>query len=115
MKQIIPIFCLALCVSLMPTDKSAQADMTRSTIPVQRNYNLQKIPGTNKSVLSYTTTECRPPEKLIGKHKDVLKTLSFNHPIRVLEPGAMRTMDFNPKRINFGVDHNGYIRAISCG
>lgn len=106
---------LPFLFSLLFFPAAAQADMTRSTIPIQRNYNLQKIPGTNKSVLNYSTTECRPPEKLIGRHQDVLKTLKFDHPIRVLPPGAMKTMDFNAKRINFGIDHRGYIRAISCG
>lgn len=109
-KIILPLICF---LTVFPA--FAQQDLTRSGIPSQRHYSLTPIPGTNKSVLNYTTTECRPPERLLGKHQDVLNTLRFENPIRILPPGAMKTMDFNPKRINFGVDHNGYIRAISCG
>lgn len=109
------IFSLMLVCLGFITSPVAARDLTRSNIPLQRQYTLTPIPGTNKSVLNYTTTECAPPQGLIGRHMDTLQDLSFQNPIRVLKPGDMKTMDFNPKRINFGVDHRGYIRAISCG
>lgn len=111
MNKLLTVFLFCLVVS----PAFAQQDLTRSGIPSQRQYSLTPIPGTNKSVLSYTTTECRPPERLLGKHYDTLQNLKFDHPIRVLQPGQMKTMDYNPKRINFGVDNRGIIRAISCG
>lgn len=110
MKTVFLLF--AFCILALPV---AARDLTRSTVPVQRQYTLTPIPGTDRSVLNYTTTECGPPERFIGRHQDELRNVRFDNPIRILQPGQMKTTDFNPKRINFGVDHRGYIRAISCG
>lgn len=106
---------LFVALVVWSTPALAQQDLTRSSIPDIRTLSVNPLPGTNQQVIQYTTTECHPPEQLLNKHVDELKNLQFRNPIRVLRPGEFKTMDFQPDRINFGIDAQGYIRAISCG
>lgn len=104
-----------LIALLLASPAYAGSDLTKSNIPDIRTLSVQPIPGTNNQYIQYSTTECQPPEQLLNKHVRELDGLKFENPIRVLKPGEFKTMDFNPKRINFGIDAQGYIRAISCG
>lgn len=36
------------------------------------------------------------------------------HPIRVLKPGSMATMDYRPDRLNIDVDADGKIKGFRC-
>jgi len=44
---------------------------------------------------------------------DALEELG--RPFRVLEPGAMATMDYLPQRINLNVDDDGIVTSVECG
>lgn len=107
--------CALAAFSCLATPTMAQDYLTRSTVPSQKMISVIPIPGSDRKVIKYTTTECGPPERLLGKHRDVLGTLQFNQPIRVIEPNMAVTQDFNPNRINFLVDDRGIIRGINCG
>lgn len=52
---------------------------------------------------------------LVGSSGTVLDTARFAQPIRVIRPGDMVTMDFNPSRINFELDAQGRIARVYCG
>ncbi|MGR3659754.1 MAG: I78 family peptidase inhibitor [Paracoccaceae bacterium] len=52
---------------------------------------------------------------LIGQDKSVVQTLQFSDPVRVLNPGDIMTMDFNPHRLNIMLDNAGIITEVRCG
>lgn len=52
---------------------------------------------------------------LIGEHSDVLSGATFDGPVRILEFGALMTMDYLAERINFRLNEDGTIAEISCG
>lgn len=37
-----------------------------------------------------------------------------DHPVRVLKPGAIVTMDYRPDRLNIEVDEDGLIKSLRC-
>ena len=51
----------------------------------------------------------------VGQDASILDTARFANPIRVIRPGDMVTMDFNPQRLNFDLDELGEILRIRCG
>ncbi|HVG48977.1 MAG TPA: I78 family peptidase inhibitor [Rubellimicrobium sp.] len=51
----------------------------------------------------------------IGQDASILDTARFANPVRVIRPGDMTTMDFNPQRLNFELDGLGEIERIRCG
>jgi len=53
--------------------------------------------------------------EFIGQDESVVAATLFTNPIRIVRPGDMVTMDFNPQRINFRVGEDGLIDEITCG
>jgi hypothetical protein len=51
----------------------------------------------------------------IGQDGSILDTARFANPIRVIRPGDVVTMDFNPQRLNAELDELGKIVRIRCG
>lgn len=43
-----------------------------------------------------------------------IRTWRGEHPIRVLKPDSMVTMDYRPDRLNIDVDGNGTIKGFRC-
>ncbi|MFM7655702.1 MAG: I78 family peptidase inhibitor [Paracoccaceae bacterium] len=52
---------------------------------------------------------------LRGQSEDVLQTMKFGGPVRIIQPGMAVTMDYNPARLNIEIDESGKIHRISCG
>ena len=53
--------------------------------------------------------------EFLGQDASVIAATLFTNPIRVIRPGEMVTMEFNPNRINFEVDGEERIVRIYCG
>jgi len=74
------------------------------------------------SALAGCTTEEPAPvgctaadlQDLVGQSETVLATMKFAVPLRVIHPGDMVTMDFQPNRLNFHIDDSGKIEKIEC-
>lgn len=84
-------------------------------IPNVRTYKVIRVPGKSVVVVNRSPSTCNPPLDFLGKHVSIVEQYSLNNPYRILSPGMSATMDYDPERINFTVDGQGYIRAISCG
>ncbi|WP_137702576.1 I78 family peptidase inhibitor [Marimonas lutisalis] len=41
--------------------------------------------------------------------------LTGHDPLRILPPGSIMTMDYNPMRLNVLLDENGLITKVHCG
>jgi hypothetical protein len=54
-------------------------------------------------------------EGWIGRKVDEAAVKATGRPYRILEPGAMMTMDHNPKRINVEHDGKGTVKRVWCG
>ena len=54
-------------------------------------------------------------QSLIGQDRNVLQTMKFAGPLRVLEPKAPMTMDYLITRTNVELDASGKIIAVTCG
>ncbi len=52
---------------------------------------------------------------LIGQDATALEKVLILGMVRVVRPGDMVTMDFQPERINFGIGIDNRITDISCG
>lgn len=61
-------------------------------------------------------TDCTAADHqaLIEQSETVLETMTFAVPVRVIHPGDMVTMDFQPNRLNFHIDAGGKIEKIEC-
>jgi len=106
-----------LCVGVMlvlAMPALAQQDLTKSSILPQRTYTTVK--NGNKTMVVVNSTECRPPEKLLNQSWEILNTLHFDQPTRIIPPEGLKTNkgDYNANRINFLVDKNGIIRGMNC-
>ena len=51
----------------------------------------------------------------IGQDASILDGTRFANPLRVIRPGDVVTMDFNPQRLNFELDALNEIVRIRCG
>jgi hypothetical protein len=52
---------------------------------------------------------------LLGAPDTVLETMRFANPVRVISPGMAVSMDYNPARLNIGLDRYRMIMRLSCG
>lgn len=52
---------------------------------------------------------------LIGQSAEVLETMKFAAPTRILRPGMAVTMDFSPDRLNIEIDGAERIVRVQCG
>ena len=53
-------------------------------------------------------------QDMVGQSRDILATMKFAVPVRVIEPGMAVTMDFQPNRLNFAIGEDGTISSITC-
>jgi predicted small lipoprotein YifL len=53
-------------------------------------------------------------QDMVGQSRDVLATMKFAVPVRVIEPGMAVTMDFQANRLNFAIGEDGTITSITC-
>lgn len=51
----------------------------------------------------------------IGGDVSLIDAARFANPVRVIRPGDMVTMDFNPQRLNFELGVIGEIIRVRCG
>ncbi|MEO8531121.1 MAG: I78 family peptidase inhibitor [Deltaproteobacteria bacterium] len=54
-------------------------------------------------------------EALVGQSFAAVTVPASKSPVRVIKPGQMVTMDFNPSRLNINVDDAGKITRVWCG
>ncbi|ABA77600.1 hypothetical protein GQF56_22300 [Rhodobacter sphaeroides] len=52
---------------------------------------------------------------LVGQPAEVLETIRFTQPVRVVRPGDMVTMDFSPARLTVETNEAGRIVRLACG
>ena len=52
---------------------------------------------------------------LIGQDATALEKVLILGMVRVIRPGDMVTMDYQPQRINFGIGADNRVKDISCG
>lgn len=53
-------------------------------------------------------------QDMVGQSRDVLATMKFAVPVRVIEPGMAVTADFQANRLNFNIAEDGTIASIAC-
>ena len=61
------------------------------------------------------TCGARGYEALPGQPAEVLETMRFGGPVRILREGAPMTMDYNPARLNITKDAADRISRVWCG
>jgi len=54
-------------------------------------------------------------ESLVGKSADILSSMTFPAPVRLIRPGMVVTMDYNPDRLNIEIDDRNRISRVWCG
>jgi hypothetical protein len=54
-------------------------------------------------------------QHLVGQPQAALEDETITAPTRILPPGAMRTMDHRPERLNVDIDDSGTILRLWCG
>lgn len=54
-------------------------------------------------------------QAFIGQPPEAVNAALFTQPVRVIRPGDLVTMDFNPERLNFRVGEDGLIESVDCG
>jgi hypothetical protein len=54
-------------------------------------------------------------QDIVGQEASVLAAMLFPQPMRVIRPGDMVTMDFQPGRLNIDVDAQERISRVYCG
>ncbi|MEQ8900879.1 MAG: I78 family peptidase inhibitor [Roseovarius sp.] len=54
-------------------------------------------------------------QHLVGQPQAALEDETISAPTRILPPGAMRTMDHRPERLNVDIDDTGTILRLWCG
>ncbi|SEN43088.1 Peptidase inhibitor I78 family protein [Roseovarius tolerans] len=54
-------------------------------------------------------------QHLVGQPRSALDTEAITASTRILPPGAMRTMDHRPDRLNVDLDGTGTIQRLWCG
>lgn len=52
---------------------------------------------------------------LVGQPAEVLESIRFTQPVRVVGPGQPVTMDFNPQRLNVETTDADRIKRLACG
>ncbi|MDQ2066516.1 I78 family peptidase inhibitor [Xinfangfangia sp. CPCC 101601] len=54
-------------------------------------------------------------QELVGKNRSTLSALTFDSPVRILEPGGIMTADYSNGRLNISVNERGTITRVYCG
>lgn len=76
--------------------------------------------GYTPSFSSGQDCDAQPVQKLIGTKltpsvEDQIRQASTSSKTRVLKPGEVMTMEYDPKRINLILDQQGALTALRCG
>lgn len=100
---------------LMAFPATAQENMTFGHQNPQQNETYTIIRGAGNAKTVIRQRKCTPPQNLINKSIDDINGMRFNHPVRIIHPNDLVTMDFNPDRLNIVVDHREIIRELRCG
>jgi hypothetical protein len=51
----------------------------------------------------------------VGQPESATDEIAYDGIVRVIQPGMVITMDFNPDRLNFEIGEDGRIARIYCG
>lgn len=86
------LLALAACESLPPSDGTGSGSGNPDTC------NAERIGA-----------------EFVGMDASSVTAATFVAPVRVIRPGDMVTMDFNPERVNFEVGADGRIARVYCG
>ena len=52
---------------------------------------------------------------LVGQRANMLDTMRFSQPTRIIRPGESVTMDYSPNRLNIEINEAERIATVSCG
>lgn len=51
----------------------------------------------------------------VGQPESAADEIAYDGTVRVIQPGMVITMEFNPDRLNIEIDEDGRIARIYCG
>ena len=66
-------------------------------------------------LLQNDTCGAKGLQGLIGQPSEVLDSMRFSQPVRVVRPGMAVTVDFRADRLTVEIDDANLIRRLSCG
>ncbi|MDR0807758.1 MAG: hypothetical protein LBE86_01275 [Gemmobacter sp.] len=52
---------------------------------------------------------------MVGQTESAMTGINHQGPLRVLRPGSLATMDFQPDRLNVSINTAGRITEVTCG
>lgn len=119
---------LAACAPTGRQASSAGADGTTSSTASGTTDSTTATEGSTDSggggyTPSYAASQdcdAQPVQKLIGTKlttsvENQIKQASSSSKTRVLKPGEVMTMEYDPRRINLILDEQGALTALRCG
>lgn len=62
-----------------------------------------------------TCDEAALSAELTGRDAALIDPAAFPGPVRIIRPGDMVTMDYNPNRINVRLDAQDRVASVTCG
>lgn len=62
-----------------------------------------------------TCDEAALSAESLGRDAALIDPAAFPGPVRIIRPGDMVTMDYNPNRINFQLDAQDRVASVTCG
>jgi hypothetical protein len=138
-RKLIPVVLIASLAACANTGRQASptdTDSTTSSAPSAStdSYGSTESPGATDSgstggaygagygapLFGSRGCDAQPVQKMIGTRltssvENQIKQESSSTRIRVLKPGEVMTMEYDPQRINLILDQQGALTALRCG
>jgi hypothetical protein len=112
---IVIVASLAACAS--PTSRQVSSDTSAT--------DTTTAGGTSSGAASYPSSgkpmcDAQPIQNLIGQKltpalTEQARVGATSNKTRVLKPGEVMTMEYNPERLNLILDQQGALTALRCG
>ena len=105
---------LAACEPMAPTSTPEDATPAADEAPLAGE-PLGDMPAPVLPSPADDTCGASGLASLIGQDASVIAATTFQNPVRIIGPGDMVTMDFNPQRLNFELDELNEVVRVRCG
>lgn len=125
-RKLIPIVLLAgltACASTgrqTPADSSASSSYTPGAESSSATSSSSTSTSTGSAFSRRQTCDAQPVQGMIGKKltpsvTEDARVGATSKKTRILRPGEVMTMEYDPERLNLILDNNGALTALRCG
>ena len=111
----IAVIALVMLIAVSFQNGAIKGLNGKSLVDIEPAAGEEIHPETKEHAMPAPITDCGVYDAWIGKPVDEALVEATGKIYRILPPGSLMTMDYNPERINVHLNEDGIVIDIKCG